>query len=288
MRAGRGEGPGLAGMAPAVLLHETIWALRPFLCLSRQTLRDQLDRWGEVYMDDPSNANPRFERARLRLAGETGSAPALSPEERLGISVREAEWLKRHGRVMGGAVAFIEGEGLSPAARAGAALALFRLAAAIGGKVHLPGRSERERLDAFLAEGQPGRLTLGGTVFDRRREGLYLYREKRGLAAARVPVGSLHDGRYRLEGPEDGEGLVIPVEDSDGAKALLEGEGVPPAIARRAAPALFTLSGPSEGMFLRRVVAAQAGFLPGFDLPFAEALRSAFRLPPLPPLPVRQ
>ena len=75
MRAARQSGPdGLAGMSAAVELPE-VRLLRPLLGVSRSRLTATLLARGVPWIDDPSNADPRFERARLR-AGNRPAAPA--------------------------------------------------------------------------------------------------------------------------------------------------------------------------------------------------------------------
>ncbi|MBB4063172.1 tRNA lysidine(34) synthetase TilS [Gellertiella hungarica] len=286
MRARRGPGPGLAGMAEAVLACERAWVLRPLLHLEREDLRAALRRWGEEWLDDPSNGNMRFERVRLRMAGE-GEARGLSAGERLRSSGSEADWLSSAVRVSEGAVAFLSPDAITEAAEAG----LFRLSAAMGGRAYPPERDARSRMMAWLETGMLGRRTLGGTVFDRRRDGLYLYREARGLLPATLSPGEVLDGRYRLAGPE-GARLSIgwPTEPESAVVRRLEAAGIPSGVARRAALAVPVVAeerqdGPCR---LMRILAGQADFVPGFDRPAAEALRQLFDLPPLPPLPVRQ
>ncbi|MBM3647391.1 MAG: tRNA lysidine(34) synthetase TilS [Alphaproteobacteria bacterium] len=81
MRAARGSGPdGLAGMAALVELPE-LRLLRPLLGAPRSRLTATLAARGMRWFDDPSNDDPRFERARLRAAG-TGPGRALDPEGR--------------------------------------------------------------------------------------------------------------------------------------------------------------------------------------------------------------
>ncbi len=76
MRAVRDSGPdGLAGMAALVERREAR-LLRPLLGVPRERLTATLQARNVAWIDDPSNSDPRFERARLRRerAGDGGSA----------------------------------------------------------------------------------------------------------------------------------------------------------------------------------------------------------------------
>src|SRR4029077_6487242 len=69
MRAARQSGPdGLAGMA-ALVEQSEVRLLRPLLAVSRARLTATLLARGVPWLDDPSNVDPRFERARLRANG---------------------------------------------------------------------------------------------------------------------------------------------------------------------------------------------------------------------------
>jgi len=69
MRRARGSGAdGLAGMAALVELPE-LRLLRPLLAVPRARLTATLQARGLRWLDDPSNLDPRFERARLRAGG---------------------------------------------------------------------------------------------------------------------------------------------------------------------------------------------------------------------------
>lgn len=76
----RNDGAGLAGMAPATLVQNAVWLLRPLLGVPREDIRAFLRCRGQGWLDDPSNVNRAFERVRVRLdarsgAGETEAAP---------------------------------------------------------------------------------------------------------------------------------------------------------------------------------------------------------------------
>ncbi len=72
-RALRGSGDaGLAGMAPLTVAAEAL-VLRPLLPVPKARLAESLEGWSIRPIQDPSNADPRFARARLRAAS-TGPA----------------------------------------------------------------------------------------------------------------------------------------------------------------------------------------------------------------------
>ena len=69
MRAARGSGPdGLAGMAALIEMPD-VRLLRPLLPVARERLTATLMERGVAWIDDPSNVDQRFERARLRRQG---------------------------------------------------------------------------------------------------------------------------------------------------------------------------------------------------------------------------
>ena len=69
MRAERGAGRGLAGMAPATLFARRTWIVRPLLGVApRGAARAAGRRGGDGWIEDPEQRDPRFERARLRAS----------------------------------------------------------------------------------------------------------------------------------------------------------------------------------------------------------------------------
>jgi tRNA(Ile)-lysidine synthase len=93
MRLARGSGlDGLAAMAPWAPLdlpcaegQPPLWLARPLLGLSKSRLEATLRAAGVSWLQDPSNAALRFERARLRARGEILKELGLT-EERLALS----------------------------------------------------------------------------------------------------------------------------------------------------------------------------------------------------------
>jgi tRNA(Ile)-lysidine synthase len=108
MRMQRGEGMGLAGIAPFTLHERKVWFARPLLGERRATLRDDLRRRGIGWIDDPSNKNETFERVRVRrdLSGRTGEdsdrlieISARAAAERTEVGHRAATVIARHAQL---------------------------------------------------------------------------------------------------------------------------------------------------------------------------------------------
>ena len=158
MRRGRGSGPdGLAGMA-ALLEHSHLRLLRPLLAVPRARLTATLEAAGIEWIEDPSNADPRFERVRLRQAGV---APAADRGARRATIERQlaaacVDVLEE----ADGALALDRGR----LARLGAGLRerlVSRVVQAVGGGDHPPRRERLRRAVARLvarpARGKSGR-----------------------------------------------------------------------------------------------------------------------------------
>ncbi len=164
MRAAHGSGAdGLAGMA-ALVERRHARLLRPLLPVPRARLTATLEALGVAWIDDPSNADPRFERVLVRTAREgTDALDPLDPD----TGPRRAE---REGRLARDAVEVLEIEdgvvGFDRAAfgrlAAGAKSGLLsRAVQAIGERDHPP-RRERlaravERLCHVPARGKSGK-----------------------------------------------------------------------------------------------------------------------------------
>ena len=159
MRAARGSGAdGLAGMA-ALVEQRHARLLRPLLSVSRARLTATLEALGVAWIDDPSNADPRFERVRVRAAG------ALEPLDP-GEGGRRAG---REGRLARAAVDVLEVDGpdlaLDRAAfrRLGTevkAALLSRTVQSVGGRDHPPRRERLGRAVDRLCQ-PPGRGKSG-------------------------------------------------------------------------------------------------------------------------------
>ena len=287
MRAARSAGGiGLSGMADAVLLNGAVWLLRPFLAVDRAAIRAFLAARGEGWRDDPSNDNPRFERVRIRARGISADPPGA---DRALLSREAATFLGGNVRAEGAAFA------LDPAAigmllkGAGAWRGLLLLAATAGGRVHVLETASAGRLRDFLSSGTLSRLTAGRVVFDRRRDGLFLYRECRGIETLRLPAGAAAawDGRYHVAN-RSGRPVTVSAVGNGAGRGEGARLGGPVLRASRAAPCLEFEGGggvPADLASIEPLIAPYARFLPRFDLPLADALaglvgRARFSSPP--------
>ena len=307
MRQARGEGRGLAGMAPAALFNGRIWIVRPLLTLQREALRGFLRGEGVAWVDDPTNADTKYERARLRA-----SASQAIKADSAGLMARIVEAQRRRIALGAEAAAILAGQAtcvapglirLAPdfatALPAEAAVyALRALLGVTGGMAHLPdeGRSASllERLRSL-----PTRATLSRSVVDMRRQGIFLRRELRGLPGPQPAVdGMLWDGRLRVRSTGIQDGLTIaPFGTENARRMVVDNAGAPQSLVRAALaaePALWSgqdclgLVGDAQvNIEATRVAGPWAQFLPSFDLALVRAVGRLIGCPDAPPPPLR-
>ncbi|MCA1439735.1 tRNA lysidine(34) synthetase TilS [Ensifer sp. IC4062] len=284
---GEGEGPGSAGMASTMLYARRIWVLRPFLGLSRADVRAFLTARDVEWFDDPSNANPLFERVRVRSELQESQRVPLAPwsaAQRAASSARAATLIESHIRVhetIAAEVALTQAVNMSDADWR---RALLSVAAIIGGRNHLPGHATIERISGFLRADMPGRMTAGGVVYDRRPNGLYLYREARSLSACVIYAGetTAWDGRFNVtNGGRHPLVVTASQQDSQWDQKLIDA-GLPPGVAKRAAraaPHITPVQTEVPGSIQAKVecrIALYDTFLPGFDRTMADAVALLF------------
>jgi tRNA(Ile)-lysidine synthase len=251
LRLARGSGVyGLAAMREEEPLDDLVLS-RPLLGVSRAALGQVVVGSGLRTVVDPSNADLRFDRVRMRALlptlGEHG-LDAARLAETAGRLARAAaaidhyasEFLRAHfcadafGAVSGPAEAFAsvpEEVGLR---------ALARLVKAVGGADYTPPLASVEGLRAAILAAAAGNMkrTLSGVVVAVEGGKLTARREwgRAGLAdvVAQVGVALLWDGRFRVQVPQLGGALSVG--------ALGRAEGRPRSVA--AGPgALQTLPG---------------------------------------------
>lgn len=216
LRLARGSGvDGLAAMRAVQAGGETLW-LRPMLGLRRADLRAWLAGADVDWAEDPSNADPRFDRVRARGALATLATIGIGPD-------RLAQTAARMGR----AREALERSALEAArqcltpgrfgeltlapdvlAVASAEIRLRVLAGAlcwVSGAVYRP---RLVRLEALLATIEAGALGHGATLHGcvlRARAGRVVIRREPARVAPPVPRRApTWDGRWRVGDADDG------------------------------------------------------------------------------------
>ncbi|HMR33285.1 MAG TPA: tRNA lysidine(34) synthetase TilS [Geminicoccaceae bacterium] len=238
LRAARGSGRrGLAGM-PAIREVPGLRLLRPLLGIPKSRLLATLRRRGVGWVEDPSNRDPHFARARLRAAPPAPPAADLGParaEEDRALAALMAERARPHPL---GFVRFdLAGLDRLPAP------VVERLILTVSGRT-VPPRGERlARLLDRLAAGDTT-ATLGGCVLRRRGGELLVVREPR--AAAEVvdllPGRTCRwDGRFEIRLAAGAAPATLRRLGVDGHAALDEASR----LAARAIPAPARLALPS-------------------------------------------
>ncbi len=222
LRLARGSGiDGLAAMA-AVRADGAVRVIRPLLGFSHDRLLATCRAEGVDWIEDPSNRNPRFARARLRaavdlLGGEGLDASRLCEVARRAGRARAALEQATAGLLAEAATIHPEGWitlAAAPLLAAPVEVALRALAqalAAVGGPAH-PLRDEAlERLLEALADGQG--TTLGGCVVRLRRGTVMVAREPvAAMERLSVPPGGRvpWDGRFDLRvSPRHGRPVTV-------------------------------------------------------------------------------
>jgi tRNA(Ile)-lysidine synthase len=198
---------GLSGMVP-VQREGGLWWVRPLLGHRRMALRNWLAGQGLAWIEDPTNADPRYLRTRTRQA--------LTVLADLGLTVpgiaRSAMQLAAARQALDTVLAdfacahVTERAGALEVPRAALAPLPFdlqrRLVAAavrwIGGALHPPRRSAQVQALSALLDGRG--TTLGGVRFRVGPQSIRIAREPRAVGGP-VPVGALWDGRWHVEGP---------------------------------------------------------------------------------------
>jgi tRNA(Ile)-lysidine synthase len=300
---------GLSGMSLATLCDGRIWLMRPLLKVRRQALRDYLVAHGVSWIDDPTNADLRHERPRVRndLARGSESFGRLArlaeeaANERAGRAQAAAGLLRRAGSMPAPGLWRLDVAVLRDAPFETSLLAVRASVACAGGMTHFP-RVEAcaERLrSAFIA---PLRATLSRALIERRGDALWLCRERRGIGALDLSGQSqLWDGRWRVSFAGHGDGwglacrpqdLAVPAEympDDLPRRMLASARHAEPWLIKDGRP-VCAATDPAAlelGLEARPVAAPFCRFTSGFDLPLAEALSAICGADDLPASPWR-
>jgi tRNA(Ile)-lysidine synthase len=249
------RGSGLDGLA--AIPEEGRWAgltlLRPLLDLPKARLVATLEEARVPFIVDPSNADPRFERGRMRNTADALVRLGLTPEA-IALSarrlwrVRQAldqvaqDFLDAHAETSAAGYAVVDRAALAAAPEEIALRALARLIATVGGgeEVRL---AKLEALLPALKESPDKGHTLGRCRIAPHRGGLGLFREirKDGLPVLRLRPGerTLWDNRFRIElGRRESSPITVKALGEEGLRTLKERDALPLALPRLAVRAL--------------------------------------------------
>jgi tRNA(Ile)-lysidine synthase len=142
-----------------------------------------------------------FERVRVRRAlGEGAGAPEVLRRSGGSLVDRSAaDFLAGHARIHSGLVAELDWSGFD-AGNYGHRLALFALAAMMGGRSHLAGRDQRRDMLAALGDADFRRGSAGRVIFERRGSRLFIGREDRDIPEMEIAPGQAveWDGRFEI------------------------------------------------------------------------------------------
>ena len=221
LRMERGSGVyGLAGM-PIIRESGTLRILRPLLSLPKARLRATVDALGVDVVEDPSNADLRFARVRIRqgMKGKNqipSVARLRDMATRMGASrtVLEgavADALARTCMVFPEGYCLLNWSGLAVAPLDVRCRVLACVVACVGGQPYTPRYKRLQNLHDTLAAGDiGGGRTLSGCRILPRKSKLLVCREPSGVRDAADAHGSVYwDGRYRLHIRRAPEGAVI-------------------------------------------------------------------------------
>lgn len=194
---------GQAGLACMPLLRESasLRLLRPLLGVPPARLRATLIAAGLDWVEDPSNRDPRQERARVRAVMTEAQAGLWAAEAIAHGAARADEDQASAAELAACCTLFPQGfvHIAAPQLSAASLRALLRM---VGGAAFAPAPAAAARLAARLRPATLGgcRLMLAG----RFGMGFLLLREAAAIApSCPAGPGMLWDGRWRLEAPEE-------------------------------------------------------------------------------------
>jgi len=194
---------GLAGIPPATLYDGRLWVMRPLLDIPRRAVRDWLSDQGVKPMEDPGNADLRFERVRVRRDLAANPAP---------VGLHDAKAAQDRRQALAAACAGViadrtrrDGQGTIHFRHAGVAAApalavLVRLVDLVGGRARPLDRHGKDLLRGLLETGVRRTATVGRVLIDVRDGAMRLSRENRALPRVLLAPGATTDwdGRFRI------------------------------------------------------------------------------------------
>jgi len=254
------RGSGLDGLA--AIPERGAWAgiavLRPLLDVPKTRLVATLEAAGVPFVADPSNVDPRFERARMRGRIDALAALSLTPEA-LALSARRLRrardaldhaaqnFLGAHSEISEAGYALLDREALEAAPQEIALRALAQVIGAVGGGETPVQLAKLEKLLTALHD-DPGKAhTLGRCRLGPCSGRLGIFREVRGhgLPEARLRPGErlLWDNRFTIElGASESEPVLVKALGESGWRSWRDRSALAsslPRLAGRTLPACW-------------------------------------------------
>ncbi|MEM9181025.1 MAG: tRNA lysidine(34) synthetase TilS [Pseudomonadota bacterium] len=200
VRGGLSAGPSVAAAMPAWPEGRGITLIRPLISARRETLRNHLNGLGESWVEDPSNRDLKFERARIRAFFDRHAElrenilPAITAlqRERARLDSAFAQAL---------ASVHVAPDGLIELADHQEQVRLLGVLARVASGTD---RDPRRKAVAELVESlsAPGkRQTLGGAWFQRTRTGFQIGRDPAELISESESI--VFDGRFIRDSEAD-------------------------------------------------------------------------------------
>jgi tRNA(Ile)-lysidine synthase len=198
MRAVRRSGSlGLAGMA-AISERRHVRLLRPLLSVRADRLKTWLTERGIAWIDDPSNRDPRFLRARMRAAPEPPTRLPRWPD-RAALERSLSSWLGVHAAVHPEGWISLAATEFLRLPHDVATLALRAAVMAVGGAVHPPRQEGLGSAVTWVAAAPAGTRDVAGCRLCRRDDELIVLRAppRRSVIGAKANRGeTIWDGRF--------------------------------------------------------------------------------------------
>jgi tRNA(Ile)-lysidine synthase len=282
----RVRGSGAAGLAGMAAISERPWGrvLRPLLGRTKAQLRATCHCAGLAVIDDPSNGNVVFARARLRAAAQAdasvaavlASLPAQAAreaEDRASLDYAVAALMARTCRLHPEGWGELMPDSIVGAPRAVACALLTALLRAVGGGGYPAAPQSVARLLDLMEGGGKG-ATLGGCVLRPARGGRWLLAREPGRLHAEVMVRAgnpiLWDRRFVVLPVRNGTVSALGA-DADTKKSADE-SGLP-AVVLRGLPALWR-----DGQVIARPTFLPSGTLQTWFQPVNFAAGPVFRV----------
>jgi tRNA(Ile)-lysidine synthase len=234
------RGSGLDGLA--AIPERGDWAgivlLRPLLDVPKARLLATLDAAGIAFVSDPSNVDPRFERARVRGRADALAALSLTPEA-LALAARRLrrarqalesvaqEFIAANSEISEAGYALIDRVALEAVPHEIALRALAQLIGAVGGGETPVQLAKLEHLFAAVLDDPAKAHTLGRCRLEPYAGRLGIFREVRGhgLPETRLSPGErlLWDNRFRIElGVGESKPVMVKALGESGWRSLRE------------------------------------------------------------------